>query len=263
MTFGMIGLIVGSFLNVVIYRLPIMLQPKPAVKKRWKIFNLFRPRSHCPNCLTQISWWRNIPLVSFFLQRGECDECGLKISLRYPLVELLSAVVSIYVGFIFGISWSVVGVLLFSWTLIVLIFIDFEQQILPDQITLGLMWLGLLYSAFGFFISPQDAILGAISGYVVLWSVAKIFYFVRHRQGMGHGDFKLLAALGAWVGWQMVPFVLVIASLLGSLVGISLVLWKRHSYDQPLPFGPYLAISGWIILLHNNFLYGYELRTFL
>ena len=259
---GILGLCIGSFLNVVIYRIPLMLkqswrsqcleylemhtEPKP------EIFNLLRPRSICPHCKLPISAWQNIPLISFLILRARCANCGKRISWRYPLVEFLTAVISIVVANHFGVSVETLAGLIFTWTLIALVFIDFDHQLLPDDVTLSLLWLGLLFSLTGIFTDPQSAIIGCIAGYVSLWVIAKLFKLVRGIEGMGYGDFKLFACLGAWLGWQMLPFILLVSTLLGAAMGIYLILFKQKSRTSAIPFGPYLAIAGWIALLYGN-----------
>lgn len=271
---GLYGLVIGSFLNVVIYRLPIMLQ------KDWRkqcidylnlseqpssvtieTFNLVKPRSHCPNCQQPVKPWHNIPLISYLYLRGRCRNCQQRISWRYPLVELLSACLTIYLVWHFGISWQAAASLVFSWILLCLIFIDLDHQLLPDNLTLPLLWLGLLASIWQLFCSPQDAILGASLGYLSLWTVAYGFKKLTGREGMGHGDFKLLAALGSWTGWQLLPLIILISSLLGAIVGILLIVFRNHQRHAPIPFGPYLAIAGWVSLLWGKSLMDMYLQT--
>lgn len=246
---GFLGLFIGSFLNVVIYRLPIMLDNE--CKNEQTKFNLVFPRSHCIKCGKTIEWWCNIPLISFLFLLGKCSNCKNKISLRYPLIELLTAAISVFVASYFGFNLQTLAILIFSWILIALVFIDIEHQILPDELTLTLLWVGLLFSALGFFITPSDAIIGSISGYVSLWTVARLFTFVRKIEGMGYGDFKLFAALGAWLGWQMLIFVLLAASLAGAIFGI-IAMSKTKDYKKPIPFGPFLAVFGWLSLFYGN-----------
>lgn len=244
-----LGLIIGSFLNVVIYRLPIILQHEYEKEcfDYFRTFNLATPRSFCPNCRKYISWWQNIPLISFFiLLKGKCCHCKNPISWRYPLVELLSCLTTVIVVNHFGIHVQTIPILILTWMLIAAIFIDLEKQLLPDDITLSLVWLGLLANSFYLFTSPQNAIIGAISGYLFLWTIAKIFKLVRKVEGMGYGDFKLTAVFGAWLGWQILPLIILVASLAGLITGITLVSCKKHKFNKPLPFGPYLATSGWL-----------------
>jgi len=268
-TIAVLGLAVGSFCNVVIYRLPIMLHNlwhdecldflKQKFPAKAKIFNLFTPRSHCANCKQQISMWQNIPLLSYVLLRGKCSNCQEKISWRYPLVEVLSCVLSLAVAYKFGCSWQTAAGLLLTWILLMLVFIDFSHQLLPDSLTLGLLWLGLFANAFHLFVSPEQAIFGAICGYSSLWLIATAFKFLRKQEGMGHGDFKLLAMFGAWMGWQVLPAIVFISALVGLLIGISLIVCRKHKYSAPMPFGPYLALAGWMVFfLGPNFFTWYK-----
>ena len=256
---GLIGLVIGSFLNVIIYRLPLMMQQQwrkqclnylelPAEEKRPASFNLFWPRSHCQSCKVRIPFWRNIPLLSFLLQAGRCAKCRAKISWRYPIVELLTAIISASIVYQFGPTDQMLAVLLLTCGLIVLIFIDVNHQLLPDDIILSLLWLGLLCNAFGWFTTPVDAIFGAVIGYGALWIFAHLFQWIRGKEGMGYGDFKLFALFGAWLGWQALLPIILIASFLGSIGGIIFLVFKRLHRDTPLPFGPYLAVAGWIML---------------
>jgi leader peptidase (prepilin peptidase) / N-methyltransferase len=259
---AVLGLSLGSFINVVIHRLPLMLQAEYRLeceaflgvrkKRKAQKINLFWPRSHCPHCKARVSALCNIPLLSFFYLRGRCKNCGVKISWRYPLVEFISAVLAVLIAVNFGVTWQTLALCVFVWVLLALVFIDINEQILPDQLTIGLLWLGLILSVFGFFQKPEDAILGAFFGYLSLWVVAKLFEKIRHKEGMGHGDFKLFAALGAWLGWQMLPFVLLLAALSGMVVGLFWLKLKKKGYDYHLPFGPYLAIAGMIMLFFGQ-----------
>ena len=261
----LLSLMVGSFLNVVIYRLPIMM------KKEWKsdclsfladeegktyasdqtqTFNLSVPRSKCPSCGHLISAIENIPVVSWLFLKGRCRHCQTKISIRYPIVELTTACLSALVAFYFGFSWMTLGALLLTWSLIVLTLIDFDTQLLPDSITLPLMWLGILMSLLGMSgISLQDSVIGTMAGYLSLWSVYWLFKLMTGKEGMGYGDFKLLAALGAWMGWQALPMIILLSALVGAVVGISLILFLGRDKNIPIPFGPYLAAAGFISLL--------------
>lgn len=245
---GLLGLLVGSFLNVVIVRLPRMLlsaeESSPILA-----LNLLSPPSHCPHCLHPIRWFDNIPLLSFLWLKGRCRHCVQPISIRYPLVELLSALLSILVGVSFGML-PITGVaLLLVWALIALTFIDLEYTLLPDHITLPFIWLGLLINIFEAFTTPTSAILGAITGYLVLWVVYWVFKWVTHKEGIGFGDFKLLAMLGAWLGWQALPLIILLSSLLGTLIGLYLICVGGKTKNTPIPFGPFLAIAGYIALL--------------
>ena len=257
LVFGFLGLIIGSFLNVVIYRLPIMLKNdyrKSCIdyfmeeqREQNVDFNVASPRSHCPICKKMILWWQNIPLISFLILKGKCKHCESKIPWRYPLVEAITAAATILVALHFGAQHTkTLSVLILTWGLIAALFIDFEHQLLPDIITLPLIWLGLLVNTNYVFTSPQNAILGAITGYLFLWVVAKIFKMIRKIDGMGNGDFKLLAVFGAWLGWHMLPFIIFTASLLGTIVGFSWIISKKYILTRPLPFGPYIAFTGWL-----------------
>lgn len=253
---GVLGLLVGSFLNVVIYRLPIMLQRewendcaeyiKQVAPIKHKIINLITPRSHCPNCDTQILWWQNIPVISYILLHGKCNHCHNIIHWRYPIVESLGCLTALLVAIHFGISIQTLSLLILTWTLIAAVFIDFDQLLLPDDIILPLIWLGLVLNTNYTFATPESAIIGAVSGYVFLWLIAYIFKLIRKIEGMGHGDFKLLAVFGAWLGWQTLPLILFSASLLGCFVGLTIVFCKKWQFNKPIPFGPYLAITGWL-----------------
>lgn len=253
---GVLGLIMGSFLNVVIYRLPIILKNEyekschecfnKNITTANKIINLAYPSSHCTHCHTQILWWQNIPLLSYLFLGGKCYFCKTHISLRYPCVELLSCIATILVAMHFGVQAKTVFMMVITWALISAIFIDLEHKLIPDIITIPLLWLGLIINTNNVFATPEQAIIGATAGYLALWLVAKIFKMVRKIDGMGHGDFKLLAVFGAWLGWQILPAILLSASLAGSIMGIILIIFKRLKFAQPLPFGPYLALFGWL-----------------
>jgi len=277
----MLGLVVGSFLNVVIYRVPIMLQREwrdqcreflvideaqikaAAPAAQFKVFNLLKPDSHCPYCQTPVRPWQNIPVLSFLLLRGKCANCNHRISARYPLVELATAILSALVAWKFGAIWLTLALLFFTWSLIALTMIDFDHQLLPDNITLPLLWLGLLFSAvdIGLGVSPADAVIGAIAGYLLLWTVYQGFKLLTGKEGMGYGDFKLLAMLGAWMGWQSLLLIVIISSLVGALVGIFLLVFLGRDKNIPIPFGPYLTGAGFIALLWgeqiNNFYLNY------
>lgn len=262
-TIGILGLLIGSFLNVVIYRLPRMLdtqwttqcreflQLSPSNEKQ-QTFNLSLPRSHCPHCQVEIPGWRNIPLISYLLQKGRCHKCGTGISLRYPLVELFSALVSLFLAWHYGAAPQLIPALFFSWALLALFVIDLQHQLLPDQITLPLLWTGLLFNMQGMFSSLEMAVLGAVIGYLSLWLVYHVYRLLRDKHGFGYGDFKLLAAIGAWTGWPGIPLVILVSSLSGAVVGVLLILFAKHQYDKPMSFGPYLAIAGWISLLWGD-----------
>ena len=257
---GVFGLLVGSFLNVVILRLP------KKVKWEWteqsaewlKIApkddspppaGIALEASHCPKCKTKIKPWHNLPLIGYLLLRGKCAACQQPISIRYPLVEFITAVLTIIVIWKFGLTLAGgLGVIL-TWTLIVQTGIDFDNKLLLDEITLPILWLGILASLVPVYTSPTDAIIGAVAGYLSLWSVFQLFKLVTGKEGMGFGDFKLLALLGAWLGWQFLPQIILISTLLGSLVGITLIISKKMNRENPIPFGPYIAAAGYIALI--------------
>ena len=255
---GILGLLVGSFLNVVIYRLPIILEREwteqcaelgDQASPPEAVFTLSRPRSACPHCGHAITALENIPVISYLFLAGKCKACRTPISIRYPTIEALSALVSVIIAWHFGFGWSAVGALLLSWALIPLTFIDVDHQLLPDKITLPLIWLGLAFNLSGVYTDLHSSVIGAIAGYVSLWSIYHLFKLVTGKEGMGYGDFKLLAALGAWMGWQALPMIVLLSSFVGALIGITLVLLKQHQREIPIPFGPYLAIAGWIALV--------------
>ncbi|HNS93827.1 MAG TPA: A24 family peptidase [Thauera sp.] len=254
---GLLGLFVGSFLNVVIHRLPRMMErdwhaqaaelrgEEPPAGER---FNLATPRSRCPHCGHQITLLENIPLVSYLVLRGRCGHCGAGISKRYPIVEAVSALLSAYAAWHFGFGAAALGALLFVWAMVALTFIDLDTQLLPDDITLPLLWLGLAFNVGGTYTELPAAVIGAMAGYLALWSVFWLFKLATGKEGMGYGDFKLLAAIGAWLGWQMLPLTILLSSLVGAVVGIVLIVAARHGRNVPIPFGPYLAAAGLIAL---------------
>ncbi|ADE16861.1 Prepilin peptidase [Nitrosococcus halophilus Nc 4] len=254
----LLGLAVGSFLNVVIYRLPLMMERQwegqcaelhdhPLLEQ--EPFNLFVPRSHCPACRHKIRAWENVPLFSYLLLLGRCNHCGAPISPRYPLVELLTGVISAAVAWHFGVSWETIAALLLSYALIALTFIDFDHQLLPDSITLPFLWFGLGLSLFEVFTDVRTSLIGAMAGYLSLWLVYHLFRLLTKKEGMGYGDFKLLALLGAWLGWTMLPAIILLSSLVGAILGtVWLALSSQHR-ETPLPFGPYLAAAGWLALM--------------
>jgi leader peptidase (prepilin peptidase)/N-methyltransferase len=255
---GIVGLCIGSFVNVVIHRLPKMLERgwraqcaelagEPAADL--PAYNLLTPRSQCPSCGHPISALENIPVMSFLFLRGRCSACRTPISPRYPMVELLTGALSVAAVLRFGATPAGAAACLLLWALVALTFIDFDTQLLPDGITLPLLWTGLLANAAGVFgVSLSDAVFGAAAGYLFLWTVYWLFKLIRGKEGMGYGDFKLLAALGAWLGWQMLPLIVLLSSVVGATVGISLIAFKGRDHNIPLPFGPYLAIAGAIAL---------------
>ena len=254
---GLLGLFVGSFLNVVIHRLPRMMErdwhaqaaelrgEEPPAGER---FNLATPRSRCPHCGHQITLLENIPLVSYLVLRGRCGHCGAGISKRYPIVEAVSALLSAYAAWHFGFGAAALGALLFVWAMVALTCIDLDTQLLPDDITLPLLWLGLAFNVGGTYTELPAAVIGAMAGYLALWSVFWLFKLATGKEGMGYGDFKLLAAIGAWLGWQMLPLTILLSSLVGAVVGIVLIVAARHGRNVPIPFGPYLAAAGLIAL---------------
>jgi leader peptidase (prepilin peptidase)/N-methyltransferase len=254
---GILGLLVGSFLNVVIHRLPKMMErdwhaqcaelngQTPAAAPR---YDLVVPRSACPHCGHAISALENIPVLSYLFLKGKCKGCGAAISMRYPVVEAISGILSAYAAWHFGFGAAGIFAIVFIWALIVLTFIDFDTQLLPDDITLPLLWLGLLLNLNGVFTSLPNAVIGAVVGYLTLWSVYWAFKLTTGKEGMGFGDFKLLAAIGAWFGWTMLPLVILLSSLVGAVVGITLIVFTKHGRNIPIPFGPYLAGGGLIAL---------------
>jgi leader peptidase (prepilin peptidase) / N-methyltransferase len=282
-TWLVLGLVVGSFLNVVIYRLPIMLE------RQWREqaaefsgaaaaatvpatlperFNLVFPRSSCPACRAPIGALQNIPLLSWVLLRGRCGQCGASISARYPLVESLTGILFALVAWRFGFGWPALAAVALTAFLVALTFIDIDRQLLPDSLTLPLMWLGLLISLLGPYpgspvpVDVRSSLIGAIAGYLSLWSVYHLFRLVTGKEGMGYGDFKLFAALGAWLGWQMLFATILIAASVGAVVGITLIAVRRHHRAAPIPFGPFLAVAGWLMLMWGQPLLGSYLGLF-
>jgi len=252
-----IGLCVGSFLNVVIYRLPKIMERDWQAQcaelrgeelPKQEAFNLALPRSRCPACAHPISALENIPVASYVALRGKCSACGTRISPRYPLIEALSGLTSAYAAWHFGFGLTGFATMLFLWSMIALSFIDFDTQLLPDSITLPFLWAGLLLNLAGTFVDLGSAVIGAAAGYLALWSVYWGFKFATGKEGMGFGDFKLLAAVGAWLGWQMLPLVVLASSFVGAVFGISLMLFAKRGRNVPIPFGPYLAMAGAIAL---------------
>ena len=252
---------VGSFLNVVIYRLPIIMQREWAsqcaeLRGEEEVasppFSLSRPRSACPSCSHPISAMENIPVLSYVFLRGRCSQCAAPISLRYPLIETLTGLLSGFVAWHFGYGATAFFALLFCWALIALTFIDLDTQLLPDSITQPLLWLGLLINISATYTPLESALTGAVAGYLTLWSVYWLFKLTTGKEGMGYGDFKLLAAIGAWFGWQMLPLVILLSSVVGAFVGIALILFAKHGRNIPIPFGPYLASGGLIALFWGH-----------
>ena len=281
-TVFLVSLLVGSFLNVVIHRLPIMMErewhaqleafdaersgrePAPPPAER---FNLVLPRSRCPECGHGIRAIENLPVISYLFLRGRCSHCQARISPRYPLVELATALASLTVAIRFGFGFEAVAGVVFTWALIALSMIDADHQLLPDSITLPLLWIGLLLSLFTvhsastLFVEPATAIVGAAAGYLVLWSVYHLFRLLTGKEGMGYGDFKLLAAIGAWLGWEVLPMVVFLSALVGAVIGIAQILLGGRTREQPIPYGPYLAAAGWIAMLWGQQLTDLYTRT--
>jgi leader peptidase (prepilin peptidase)/N-methyltransferase len=258
---ALFGLLIGSFLNVVIYRIPKMMQRESdnyvAHESGKELpytdrFNLMVPRSACPHCGHQITALENIPVVSYLVLGGKCSQCKAPISMRYPAIEVLTAALSGLMVWTFGSGWAGLATLVFAYALIAMTFIDFDTQLLPDDLTYPLLWLGLLVNLHATFAPLQEAVIGAAAGYLALWSIYWLFKLATGKEGMGYGDFKLLAALGAWLGWTMLPTIILLSSVVGAVVGISLILFTKHGREKPIPFGPYLAAAGLIALLFGS-----------
>lgn len=254
-----LGLMIGSFLNVVIYRLPVMMQVSWRRECRQFLqlpdeepqesFNLVRPRSRCPACKTDIKAYQNIPLISYLLLGGKCADCSAPISMRYPLIEAFTGLCSLLVAGHFGYGLPLVFALLLTWSLIALSFIDVDHHLLPDSITLPMLWLGLLLSLFSIYTDTHASIVGAVAGYLSLWSVYWGFKLLTGKEGMGFGDFKLLALLGAWLGWQYLPLIILLSSLVGAVIGVGMIVLGKQDASKPIPFGPYLAAAGWLAMI--------------
>jgi len=253
-----IGAFIGSFLNVVIHRIPVMLERQwksecqellnpeaenPALSK----YNLSVPRSHCPACDHKVKAIENIPIISYLFLKGKCSSCGIKISAQYPFVEFLTAIFTTIVVWKFGFSIQALGGVIFTWFLIALSGIDIKTQLLPDNITLPFLWLGIIFNLFSTYTDLTSSVLGA-----ALWTVFHLFRLITGKEGMGYGDFKLLAALGAWLGWQSLPLIILLSSAVGAVFGIFMIVTKLQERSQPIPFGPYLAVAGWIAMLYGN-----------
>lgn len=258
---ALLGLIVGSFLNVVISRLPRMMEAQwrsecallleteaPAPET----LTLSKPASHCPKCKAGIRPWQNIPVFSYLWLRGKCANCGVAIPLQYPVVELCCALLSAWAAAHFGYGFAAVAAIILAWILLSLTVIDAQTQLLPDSLVLPLLWLGLFVNLFDTFVPLADAVVGAMAGYLSLWLVYHGFRLITGKEGMGYGDFKLFAALGAWAGWQQLPWIILASSLVGAIIGIGLMASKRLQQGQPMPFGPYLAIAGWLAFLYGT-----------
>ncbi|EUB73812.1 Prepilin peptidase [Pseudomonas sp. GM41(2012)] len=263
----LVGLLIGSFLNVVVWRLPKMLDREWREEAREVLglpgetplptFNLMLPHSQCPHCGHRIRAWENIPLLSYLFLRGRCSNCTAAISKRYPLTELACGLLSAFIAWHFGFGWQACMVLLLSWGLLTMSLIDAEHQLLPDVLVLPLIWLGLILNSFTLFVPLHDALWGAVVGYMALWSVFWLFKLITGKEGMGHGDFKLLAMFGAWGGWQILPLTILLSSMVGAVVGVILLRLRNAKTSTPIPFGPYLAIAGWIALLWGGQITGF------
>ncbi len=262
---GLFGLLIGSFLNVVIYRIPKMMQREsdnyvaqecgkdlPHTDR----FNLMVPRSACPHCGHRITALENVPVISWLALRAKCSSCKAPIPARYPAIELLTGLLSALLVWHFGSGWTGIATLFFAYCLIAMTFIDFDTQLLPDDLTFPLLWAGLLVNLNGMFVPLQDAVIGAAAGYLVLWAVYWLFKLATGKEGMGYGDFKLLAALGAWLGWSMLPAIILLSSIVGAVVGIGLIVFAKRGRDKPIPFGPYLAAAGFIAMLYGDVVTG-------
>ncbi|CAN5147405.1 A24 family peptidase [soil metagenome] len=258
---GILGLVVGSFLPVVIPRLPKMMEREwqlQAAELRGEpapdlpVVNLFKPRSRCPHCGHPITALENIPVLSYLALRGRCSACKAPISIRYPAIEVFTGLVSAAIAWKYGASLQTTGALVLAWGLIAAAFIDADTQLLPDDITLPLLWLGLLLNLGAVYVPLPQAVIGAMAGYLVLWSIYWVFKLVTGKEGMGYGDFKLLAALGAWLGWQMLPAIVLLSSVVGAVIGVAMMAFARHGRDKPMPFGPYLAGAGLLALFFGQ-----------
>ena len=268
---GLVGACIGSFLNVVILRLPVMLQNawqrqcaelQGNPPDEQEEFNLSKPASRCPGCGTPIRPWQNIPVLSYLALRGRCAACGTSIHWRYPAVELVTALTTVHLTLHFGISWQLLGALGLVWSLIALTMIDFDHQLLPDSITLPLLWAGLLANLFNLFTPIESAVIGAIAGYLGFWVVYQVHYRLTGREGLGYGDFKLLAALGAWLGWEMLPMVVLLSSLAGTTIALGLMLFRDLDRRSAVSFGPFLALGGWATLLWGDLISANYLQLF-
>ena len=275
------ALLIGSFLNVVIYRLPLMMQrdwreqcdellKEPAADLPDGKFNLVVPRSRCPSCGATIKAWQNIPVMSYLLLGAQCSNCQKSISVRYPLVETLTAILAAICAWHFGFGWEALMAIGLSCALVAISLIDADHQIIPDSIAIPLLWVGLIMSLFHplagtdtLFIAPQDAVVGAVAGYLSLWSVYQLFKLITGKEGMGYGDFKLLAALGAWLGWQALPTIILMSAVVGAIIGIVLIIFRGRDRQIPIPFGPYLAAAGWITMLWGETIKNAYLDMFL
>lgn len=270
-----LSLLVGSFLNVVIYRLPIMMQKewecdcrelladelKKSKMAPSEVFNLAKPDSHCPTCKAKVKFWQNIPILSYLLLKGRCGECQSPISLRYPAIELLTALASLTVVIVAGYSTQSLVLVPLTWLFICLIFIDIDHMLLPDQITQPTLWLVLVASVWGVFLSPKDAIIGAASGYLFLWTIFWGYKLLTGKDGMGYGDFKLMAIVGAVVGVIHLPMVILLSSAVGAVIGLSMMAFAKADRTTQIPFGPYIAIAGWIAMLWGDGIWQWYLKV--
>lgn len=265
---AIVGLVIGSFTNVVIYRLPRMMfkqwqeeceafTKESISQEKIEPLNLAFPASHCPQCKAKVRAWQNIPVLSYVFLWGKCAYCHTKISLRYPIIEMMAAVLGFVAIYHFGFNLQGAAAALFSWSLLPMVFIDLDHQLLPDTLVLPTLWLGLLISLIPVFISPAESILGAAIGYLSLWLLAKIFTLLTGKEGMGHGDFKLFALLGAWMGYESLPLTILLASFLGAVIGGLSLLIRKQGKNTPIPFGPFLAFAGWIV-----FFWGHTITSF-
>lgn len=276
-----VALLIGSFLNVVIHRLPMMMEREwreqcdeiaktPSANLPTGRFDLVFPRSHCPSCEKKITAWQNVPILSYLLLGGQCANCKKPISVRYPLVEILTAVLAALVAYRFGFGWEALMAILMTFALVSISMIDFDHQLIPDSIVLPLVWVGLAMSLFhpmsgseALFVAPKDSIVGAMAGYLSLWSIYQLFKMATGKEGMGYGDFKLLAALGAWLGWQVLPIIILMSAAVGAITGVAFVVFRRHDRNLPIPFGPYLAAAGWITMLYGDSIMNFYLDLML
>jgi leader peptidase (prepilin peptidase)/N-methyltransferase len=278
---------IGSFLNVVVHRLPVMMKREwqsecnfylneyhpdiveqvgndllnKAIDPFPKKYNLIVPGSACPKCKADIKPWHNLPILGWMMLKGKCADCNTGISIRYPIIELLTGVLIATLAWHFGPTWQFFYASILTFVLVALTGVDLDEMLLPDQLTLPILWLGLIISLKGIYASPQDAIIGAAAGYLSLWSVFWLFKLVTGKEGMGYGDFKLLAVFGAWLGWQMLPLIILLSSLVGAVVGITMIMAKRLSKGNPIPFGPYIALAGWIALVWGHDILNWYLST--
>jgi len=273
------ALLIGSFLNVVIYRLPVMMQREWREQAEEVLaetptdlpsgrFDLVMPGSHCPSCEHPISALQNVPVISWLVLRGKCAHCGAAISARYPAVELMTAVLTALVAARFGVGVEAAAAILLTWMLIAISMIDVDHQLIPDSLSLPLLWIGLFLALFHpmpgaemLFVAPKDAIVGAIAGYLSLWSIYHLFRLITGKEGMGYGDFKLLAALGAWLGYQLLPMIILLSAVVGAIFGVTMILVRRHDRGVPIPYGPYLAAAGWVALMYGPVLVDWYWRV--